>query len=138
MAWASKTLPDVTSDVEVSVWFQFDVSSESVWLTRLRTGSNGNLMKVMVNNGGKLVYRNDVAGVTRASTQVVTNGEWHHLQARVTVAGANGHVQILLDGVPVVRARPGRVDGHLAGRQGRGRESADRQDRSTSRSTTST
>ena len=101
VAWASKTLPDVTSDVEVSVWFRFESRSTSVWLTRLRTGSNGNLIKVMVNNGGKLVYRNDVAGVTRASTEVVTNGVWHHLQARVTVAGANGHVQILLDGVPV-------------------------------------
>ena len=101
VAWASKTLPDVTSDVEVSLWFYFTSRQSPVWLTRLRTGSNGNLMKVMVNQGGKLVYRNDVAGVTTASTKVVTNGSWHHLEARVTVAGANGHVQISLDGVPV-------------------------------------
>jgi acid phosphatase type 7 len=101
VAWASKTLPDVTSDVEVSLWFRFQSRQSPVWLTRLRTGSNGNLMKVMVNNGGKLVYRNDVAGVTRSSTKVVTNVVWHHLEAHVTVAGANGHVQISLDGVPV-------------------------------------
>jgi hypothetical protein len=101
VSWAAKTLPDVTSDIEVSMWFNFTSRQSPVWLTRLRTGSNGNLMKVMVNNGGKLVYRNDVAGVTRASTKVVSNGAWHRLQVRVTVAGTNGHVQISLDGVPV-------------------------------------
>jgi len=102
VAWASKTLLDVTSDAEVSLWFRFGSRQSPVWLTRLRTAANGNLMKVMVDNGGKLVYRNDVTGVTRTSDRVVTNGDpWHHLQVRVTVAGTNGHVQISLDGSPV-------------------------------------
>lgn len=101
VAWASKTLPDVSTDIEVSLWFRFGSRQSPVWLTRVRTASNGNLVKVLVNNAGKLAYRNDVAGVTRTSSLVVTNGVWHRLQARVTVAGANGRVQVWLDGSPV-------------------------------------
>ena len=101
VAWASKTLLDPTTDAEVSLRFHFGSRQSPVWLTRLRTPSNGNLMKVMVNNGGKLVYRNDVTGVTRTSAQRVINGNWYRLQVHVTVAGANGHVQVSLDGTPV-------------------------------------
>ena len=101
VAWASKTLPDVSTDIEVSLWFRFGSRQSPVWLTRVRTASNANVVKVLVNNAGKLVYRNEVAGVTRSSSLVVTNGSWHRLQARVTIAGSNGRVQVSLDGSPV-------------------------------------
>jgi acid phosphatase type 7 len=99
VAWASKTLPATTNDVEVSMWFRFGSRQHPVWLARARTASNVNLMKVLVNQAGKLAFRNDRTGVTRTSPTVVTNGVWHRLQVHVTIAGAQGHVLVTLDGV---------------------------------------
>ncbi len=101
IAWASKTLPDTTDAVEVSMWFRFASRQSPVWLARARTGSNVNLVKFLVNNAGRLAYRNDVAGLTRTSTVTVSTGVWHRLVATVEVAGANGHVSVSLDGSPV-------------------------------------
>ena len=83
------------------MWFKFASRQSPVWLARLRTGSNGNVVKFLVNNAGRLAYRNDVAGLTRTSTVTVSTGVWHRLVATVEIAGANGHVSVSLDGSPV-------------------------------------
>jgi hypothetical protein len=101
VAWASKTLGSSTGDVEVALAFRFGSRQDPVWLTRLRTASNANLVRVFVNKGGRIVYRNHVTNVTRTSTTTVSNLVWHQLRIIATIAGTSSHVRVVLDGSTV-------------------------------------
>jgi hypothetical protein len=100
-AWVSKKLTGAT-ELHARIWFKVLNRSTPVWLTRFRPAT-GSTAKILLNTSGKLAYRNDVAGVTRTSSLVVTNGVWHELAVDITVAGASGHVRVSLDGSPVAK-----------------------------------
>jgi fibronectin type 3 domain-containing protein len=79
---------------------RFDLLSQganSVVLARLRTAAGGSLVKVYVDGGGRLAYRNDVSGSSVTSSLVVAPGVWHTLQLHALVSSA-GQVDVSLDG----------------------------------------
>jgi hypothetical protein len=83
---------------------RFNILSQgtnSVYLQRFRTGSNGAIMGVFISSTGKLAYRNDVTGITTTSTTVAPRGMWHELQVRVLINGAASETEVWLDGTRI-------------------------------------
>jgi hypothetical protein len=99
--WARKTLASPTHDVTTTVRFKVDSRTTAMQMLRLRSVGNVALVRVSINGSGRLVYRNEVAGVNRVSTTTPTGGVWHELSARTFADGATGHVTVMLDGVPL-------------------------------------
>ncbi len=77
----------------------------SVYVQRFRTADTISALGVYVSPTGKLGYRNDVAGTGFTSTLNVTVGSWHSLQTHISIdpGGANGLVELWLDGAPVAQ-----------------------------------
>ena len=75
---------------------RFDIisqgASNSAYLLRLRTANKGAIAALFVNSSGKLGSRNDVTGVTTASSTVVTSGTWHTLELFGAINGTSGQI----------------------------------------------
>jgi Purple acid Phosphatase, N-terminal domain len=99
--WARKTLASPAHDVTTTVRFKVDSRTTRMHLLRLLSSGNASLVTVSLNNTGRLLYRNAVAGVAHTSTITPTNGVWHELSVRTFADGATGHVTVKLDGVTV-------------------------------------
>jgi hypothetical protein len=82
-------------------------ANEWVYLMTFRTAGDVPILGFAIEEGRRLVYRNNVEddpslmvpGVQSATR--VTLGSWHELQARLTIDGANGRVRVWLDGYAV-------------------------------------
>ena len=99
--WARKVLASPTHDVTTTVRFKVDSRTTALHMLRFRSVGNVPLVRVSINSSGRLVYRNEVAGVNRVSTTTPTNGVWHELSVRTFADGTTGHVTVMLDGVSV-------------------------------------
>ena len=100
--WARKTLAAPAQDVTTTLRFKVDSRTKTMHMLRLRSAANATLLRVSLNNTGRLLYRNEVAGVNHTSTTTVaSNGAWHELSVRAFANGAGGHVTVKLDGVTV-------------------------------------
>ncbi len=75
---------------------RFDIisqgASNSAYLLRLRTANKGAIAALFVNSSGRLGSRNDVTGVTTASSTVVTSGTWHTLELFGAINGTSGQI----------------------------------------------
>jgi hypothetical protein len=99
--WARKVLASPTHDVTTTVRFKVDSRTTALHMLRFRSVGNVPLVRVSINGSGRLVYRNEVAGVNRVSTTTPTNGVWHELSVRTFADGTTGQVTVMLDGVSV-------------------------------------
>src|SRR5215213_2307639 len=101
--YSYKQLATAQNDLYYSSWFK--ISSQgatSAYIQRFRTSTNGAILGVFVSSTGKLGYRNDAGNTTVTSTTTSVNqGVWHLLQTHAHINGANGQVEVWLDGLPV-------------------------------------
>jgi hypothetical protein len=101
-AFASKTLTTAQADLYYRIKVKLlSAPTASTYLARFRTESNRSIVGLYVSNSGKLSFRNDVAGVTRSSGQVVSTGQWHEVQAHLRVDAATpaaGQIEVWYDG----------------------------------------
>ena len=96
--WARKTLASPAQDVTTTVRFKVDSRSTAMNVLLLRSSGNVALVRVSLNAGGALLYRNVVAGVNHVSTTAPSPGSWHELSVSTFADGATGHVTVTLDG----------------------------------------
>ncbi|HEX6035139.1 MAG TPA: fibronectin type III domain-containing protein, partial [Anaerolineales bacterium] len=100
--YAYEQLSQTQNELYYRLWFKISSKGANpVVLQRFRSAAanNASIMTVSVTSAGKLSIRNDVAGVSTASTTAVTNGVWHQLQTRILVNGAAGETEVWFDGV---------------------------------------
>jgi hypothetical protein len=74
--------------------------SSTTYLLKLRSttsGSGTSVFGLLLNNKGKLSYRNDVTSKTTTGNTVLGTGAWHKILVHLTVATA-GHVDVWVDG----------------------------------------
>jgi len=102
-AFASKTLATAQTDLYYRIKVKLlSAPTDSTYLARFRTESNLSILGLYVSRTGKLSVRNDVAGVSRSSRQVVSMGEWHEVQIRLRVDAAipaAGQIDVWFDGI---------------------------------------
>ena len=99
--WARKVLASPTHDVTTTVRFKVDSRTTALHMLRFRSVGNVLLVRVSINGSGKLVYRNEVAGVNRVSTTTRPTGSGNELSVRTFADGTTGHATVMLDGVSV-------------------------------------
>ncbi len=101
-AYAYEQLSQTQNELYYRLWFKIlSQGTNSVYLQRFRTGSNGAIMGVFISSTGKLAYRNDVTAVTTTSTTTVASGMWHELQVHVLINGTAGGTEVWLDGTRI-------------------------------------
>ncbi len=102
--WAYKTLATARSDLYFRVWFNMlNQGGNNVYIQRFRTSDGSSILGAYVSSAGKLAYRDDIAGVSRTSSTLVTPG-WHQLQVHLTINttnGSAGQTEVWLDGTKV-------------------------------------
>jgi hypothetical protein len=102
-SYARQTIGDPQADLfaamRVKIVSQDPASSVS--LLKFRTASNDSLLTLSVDGSGRLGAHNDVVGEGHTSSQTVSPGEWHEIQAHIRVDSANpaaGLLEIWYDG----------------------------------------
>jgi hypothetical protein len=101
-AFALKTLSSTTTSLSYATSFKIvSQGANAVNLMRFQTAAGGNILTVFVTTAGDLKLRNDIAAANVSGYASVSSGVWHRVEVRVTIAGASGTVQVLLDGAPV-------------------------------------
>ncbi|HEY7030771.1 MAG TPA: phytase [Thermomicrobiales bacterium] len=101
-AYARRTLAGSQTDLYVRTEFKIASQGDgTVYLLRLRTGTDVSLLGLYVTGAGRIGYRNDVAGVTTTSHTVVAKGAWHEVEIHARIDGAAGQVEVWYDGAPV-------------------------------------
>lgn len=99
---AYKQLPETQSELYYSLWFKIlSQGTNTVYLQRFRTSTNGSILGVYVSNTSKLGFRNDVTGTSTTGSTIVSPNTWHELQTRVQIDGSNSQIEIWLDGVRI-------------------------------------
>ena len=101
-AYARKTL--ASGETELYYLIRFHISSQGanpVTLQRLQSPTGKGVLRVYVTGGGKLAYRNEVKGVSVASSSLVSRGAWHGLQVHVLINGSASQVELWLDGAQI-------------------------------------
>lgn len=99
--WAYKQLSTTQTTAYYRLRFKIISMASNMYLLKFRTVTGTSLVGVFVSSSGKLSTRNDVASITTTSATSVSNGVWHDLQARITVAGASSQTEVWLDGVRI-------------------------------------
>ncbi|HET7830257.1 MAG TPA: Ig-like domain-containing protein [Candidatus Limnocylindrales bacterium] len=101
--FAAKTLSPAMPDIYYRTWFKLNShGSNSTDILRFRTAGNIALLSVSVTATDRLNVRNDTTSASETDTsRTVTPGNWHSLQAHVTINGANSTVEVWLDGARV-------------------------------------
>jgi chitodextrinase len=101
-SYASKTLSITQSDLYYGLHFKINSKgTNSAYLQRFRTSSNGAIGGVLISSTNKLGYRNDVAGTTNTTGPTVTVGVWHELQTHLLINGTSSQIEVWYDGVLV-------------------------------------
>jgi hypothetical protein len=98
-AWAAKNLGTTVSTVCLS----FDVNETQLAtnvLARLRTASDGPIIRVTLDSSGRLRLRSDFSGVTGPATVALGSG-WHNVEVCGTV-GTSSTWDLIRDGVVVL------------------------------------
>ena len=102
-SYARQTIGDPQADLfaamRVKIVSQDPASTVS--LLKFRTASDDSLLTLSVDGSGLLGAHNDVVGAGHTSTQTVSPGEWHEIQAHIRVDSANpaaGLLEIWYDG----------------------------------------
>jgi hypothetical protein len=102
-SYARQTISDTQADLYASMRVKI-VSQDrasTVSLLKFRTASDDSLLTLAVDGSGRLGAHNDVIGAGRTSSQTVSPGEWHVIQAHIRVDTANpaaGMLEIWYDG----------------------------------------
>jgi len=94
----SPTLGELYADAHFKAASQ---GTTNVSIMRLRTSSAGAILSIMRRSDGKLLYYNEVTGVTTVGPSIAL-GTWHELEAHVVIAGSSSQVDIWLDGTRTV------------------------------------
>jgi hypothetical protein len=102
-SYARQTISDTQADLFASMRVKI-VSQDrasTVSLLKFRTASDDSILTLAVDGSGRLGVHNDVMGAGHTSSQTVTPGEWHEIQAHIRVDAANtaaGMLEIWYDG----------------------------------------
>lgn len=100
--YAKKTLPSAYGDAYSRVYVNLQSTSSQVNLLRHRTAADGSLAYVFVSSAGVLSLRNDVAGITTASSTIVQPGSgWHSIELHTLINGSSSVIEVWLDGVRI-------------------------------------
>ena len=100
--YAKKTFPSSYNDAYSRVFVNLQSTSSQVNLLRHRTASDSSLAYVFVSSAGVLSVRNDVAGITTASSTIVQPGSgWHSIELHTLINGTSSVIEVWLDGVRV-------------------------------------
>jgi hypothetical protein len=101
--WAYRQL--ASTYTELFYRLQFKVVSQgptsNVNVLKFRTGTGASILGVYRSSSGNLAYRNDVAGISTASSTPVSAGVWHDVQVRVLINGVFGATETWLDGIRI-------------------------------------
>jgi hypothetical protein len=100
-SWAYRSLGSAQDELFVRTWFKLISNSTNVFLVRVRTGAGSIVASLGVNSGGRLFWRDDVAGANTTSATNVTRGVWHEAQMRVLVNGTSSQAEVWIDGVRI-------------------------------------
>jgi fibronectin type 3 domain-containing protein len=76
-------------------------ASNGIDLVRLRTSAGTPIATAIVNIAGNLGVNDDVNGVAIGSKTAVSQGVWHTVQLKVTIAGAKSTTAVWFDGAQV-------------------------------------
>ena len=100
-AWRPFSAGQSASDFYAQAWINVgSADKSSTNLFKFRTGGSGSgaaVFGIVLNNKGKIGYRNDVAAKTVAGTHLLPTGGWHRITVHL-VLGTTGHVDVWLDG----------------------------------------
>ena len=99
-AYAYKTLSPSLGDMYYDGRFKVMSQTTNFSLVRLRTSTAGTILTIFRRPDAKLVYVNEVTGITTVGP-TVTAGAWHELEVHAVIAGASSRIEVWLDGVPV-------------------------------------
>jgi hypothetical protein len=100
--YAKKTLPTTYDDAYSRVFINVQSTSSQVNLLRHRTASDSSLAYLFVSSAGVLSVRNDVLGVTTASSTIVQPGSgWHSIELHTLINGTSSVIEVWFDGVRV-------------------------------------
>jgi hypothetical protein len=99
-AYASKTLPAPVTDLYATGGFRIASLGSTMNLFRLQTAGGANIATAFVSSSRNLMLRNDVTGSNVYSSTRVSLAQWHEVQVHLSIAGASGHADVWLDGVP--------------------------------------
>jgi fibronectin type 3 domain-containing protein len=95
--YAYSTLPGTRSDLYYRLRLKrLSQAANSVDVLRFRKASGGAILSVYISSSGKLTYRNEIAGVTKTSTTVVSQGAWHEIQVHLNTSA--GLTEVWVDG----------------------------------------
>jgi fibronectin type 3 domain-containing protein len=97
---ASQTATDLYVQAWVYVAAQDNNTTNLFKLRTASAGSGTSVLGLLLNNKGRLSYRNDVLAKTVVGTHVVSTGLWHSITVHLVV-GTSGHIDVWLDGVPL-------------------------------------
>jgi len=101
-AYAYKTLS--TAQPNLFYDHQFKVLSQgggNVSVVRFLTSSGGAIFTIMRGPTGRLIYYNQVTGVSTTSTTAVPTGAWHELEVHAFINGSGSSVEVWLDGAKI-------------------------------------
>src|SRR6266705_796131 len=101
-AYAYKTLS--TSQPNLFYDHRFKVLSQgggNVSVVRFLTSSGGAIFTIMRGPTGRLIYYNQVTGVSTTSTTAVPTGAWHELEVHAFINGSGSSVEVWLDGAKI-------------------------------------
>ncbi len=99
--YAREELVGEQSELFYRVDFKILSQGSNATLLKFRTAADSSILGLFVNSDGTLRYRNDVAGMSVASSTVITQGVWHDVQVRVRINGTAGETEVWFDGVRV-------------------------------------
>ncbi len=103
-ATAATNLSGTFSNVCVSFRVNVSARTGAMVLTRLRTATDGPVVRIFLNASGVLSLRSDVSGTTRSATAAFGTG-WHVVELCGQV-GTAGTWDLYRDGVKVISAWP--------------------------------
>lgn len=99
--FASETLAVPKTEVTLSANVEVLSAGSTLTLLRFRTSTGAGIASLKVNKTGKLLTRNEVAGVNVVSTTSLGFSAWHALTLHAVVGGASSTLDVSLDGLPV-------------------------------------
>jgi fibronectin type 3 domain-containing protein len=95
---ASQTATDLYVQAWVYVAAQDNNTTNLFKLRTASAGSGTSVLGLLLNNKGRLSYRNDVVSKTVVGTHAVSTGGWHSITVHLVV-GTSGLIDVWLDGV---------------------------------------
>lgn len=98
-SYASKTLSPSQPDLYYNLRFKvISKGSNSAYLQRFRTNSNGAIGGLFLSSTNRLGFRNDVISASNTTGPIVTLGVWHELQTHLFINGTSSQIEVWYDG----------------------------------------